>query len=314
MGIKLKLDFDFPAFDFKINHGNSVSLMGSCFSDEIGHHFQSNGFKTNSNSFGTIFHPIPLAKNILDSLHGKTKEVIYQRKDLFFSWDAAENVFDFSAEGISKKMNSLRKQVQSQLKSDNLLLITFGTGFEYKHLENKRVVANCHKAPGDLFVKSLTPLKELIADWELVLIELEKVNPTLKLIFTVSPVRHSKDGLIENNRSKARLFELISALEEKSNCHYFPSYEIVVDELRDYRFYKLDGVHPNNQAVEYVWNCLTEKLMDSETRQICQEIMHLRRADSHRILHENSMESKLFQKKHQQRLIQFLKDNPSICW
>lgn len=314
MDIKLKLDFDFPSFDFNIKHGDSISLMGSCFSDEIGNHFKTNGFKTNLNPFGTIFHPIPLAQNILDSLNGQTKEEIYQRKDLFFSWDAAENVFDFSANGISSKMEGIRNQVQVELKSANVLFITFGTSFEYKNIDNQQVVANCHKAPGNSFVKSLTPLAELVSIWQTVLETLKKVNPELQIVFTVSPVRHSKDGLIENNRSKARLFELISNLEENSNCHYFPSFEIVMDELRDYRFYKLDGVHPNNQAVEYVWNCLTEKMMTADTRQICQKVLNFRRADNHRTLHENSMESKLFQEKHKENLTTFLKENPTISW
>jgi hypothetical protein len=314
MGIKLKLDFDFPDSEFEIKHSDSISLMGSCFSDEIGNHFKSNGFKTISNPFGTIFHPIPLAQNMLDSLNGKAQEQIYHRKDLFFSWDAAENIFDYSAEGIAKKMESLRNQVQAELTAANVLFITFGTGFEYRSTENQEVVANCHKAPGDLFVKSLTPLSELVSIWESALTTLRKINPTLQIVFTVSPVRHSKDGLMENNRSKARLFELISNLEENSNCHYFPAYEIVVDELRDYRFYKSDGVHPNNQAVEYVWNSLTEKMMADETRQLCQKVLSFRKAENHRTLHENSEESKLFQKKHQENLAKFLKDNPTISW
>lgn len=314
MDIKLKLDFNFPASDFKITHEDAILLMGSCFSDEINNHFKLNGFNANSNPFGTIFHPIPLAQNILDSLNNKTNDDFHQRKDLFFSWDAAENIFDFSADGISSKMERLRNQVQAGLKSANLLFVTFGTGFEYKNIENQQVVANCHKAPGNSFVKSLTPLSELVSIWESALTALRKINPMLQIVFTVSPVRHSKDGLMENNRSKARLFELISNLEENSNCHYFPAYEIVMDELRDYRFYKTDGVHPNAQAVEYVWNCLTEKMMDGETRKLCEKTLNFRRAENHRTLHEGGIESGLFQEKHLENLAKFLNDNPAICW
>ena len=314
MEIKLKLDFDIPAFDFKINHADSIVLMGSCFSDEIGNHFRTNGFQTSSNPFGTIFHPIPLAQNILDSLNNKTEEEVYQRKDLFFSWDTAENIFDFSSEGISKQLQTLRNQVQTDLKSANALFITFGTAFEYKHLENKKVVANCHKAPGDTFSKSLTPLRDLLEIWQKVITALKEVNPEIKIVFTISPVRHSKDGLIENNRSKARLFELVSALEEFTNCRYFPSYEIVIDELRDYRFFKTDGVHPNEQAVEYVWNCLSETFMDEQTRKTCEQVLNFRREANHRTLHENSMDSNLFQEKHKERLNLFLKGNPDVRW
>lgn len=314
MGIKLTLDFDIPAFDFKIKHADSISLMGSCFSDDIGNHFSENGFQTTLNPFGTIFHPVPLAQNILDSINEKIKEDIYQRKDLFFSWDAAENVFDFSSEGISNKMQILRNQVVTELKSANVLFITFGTAFEYQLLENQKAVANCHKAPGDLFSKILTPLSQLLEIWEEVLNALKKVNPELHIVFTVSPVRHIKDGLIENNRSKARLFELVSTLESNSNCHYFPSYEIVLDELRDYRFYKTDGFHPNNQAVEYVWNRLTESSMDEATRKTCQQVLNLRRAENHRTLHENSADSLEFKEKNKEKLQHFLKENPNVCW
>lgn len=314
MGIKLKLDFDIPAFDFKIEHADSISLMGSCFTDEIGNHFGENGFKTTSNPFGTIFHPVPLAQNILDSINGKTNEHIYQRKDLFFSWDAAENVFDFSSEGILNKMQTLRSQVVAELKSASVLFITFGTAFEYQLLENQKVVANCHKAPGNQFSKALTPLNQLFDTWETTLNALKKVNPELQIVFTISPVRHVKDGLIENNRSKARLFELVSALELIPNCHYFPSYEIILDELRDYRFYKTDGVHPNEQAVEYVWNCLTECVMEEATRKICQQVLNFRRAANHRTLHENSADSIDFKEKNKEKLQHFLRENPNVCW
>jgi hypothetical protein len=314
MEIKLKMDFNIPVFDFKIKHADAIYLMGSCFSDEIGNHFKANGFKSISNPFGTIFHPIPLANNILDSLNNKVEEDLYQRKDLFFSWDAAENIFDFSSEGIANKMQLLRKQVSADLKSANILYITFGTAFQYLFLEKQKVVANCHKAPGNQFSKSLTPLYQMVEVWEEVLDTLKKVNPELQIVFTVSPVRHSKDGLIENNRSKARLFELISTLEANSNCHYFPSYEIIIDELRDYRFYKLDGVHPNDQAVEYVWNCLSENTMDEATRKTCEQVLNLRRAVNHRTLHENSNESVAFKEKNEEKLKLFLKENPNVCW
>lgn len=314
MGIKLKLDFDIPAFDFKIKHADSISLMGSCFSDEIGNHFKANGFMTVSNPFGTVFHPIPLAQNILDSINNKVDEDIYQRKDLFFSWDAAENIFDFSSEGISNKMQSLRNQLSTDLKSASVLFITFGTAFEYQLLENKKVVANCHKAPGDQFLKSLSPLNQLVEAWNTVLDSLKLVNPKLQIVFTVSPVRHSKDGLIENNRSKARLFELVSALESNSNCHYFPSYEIIIDELRDYRFYKTDGVHPNDQAVEYVWDCLSETIMEEATRKTCEQVLNFRRAANHRTLHEKSADSIAFEEKSKEKLQLFLKENPNVCW
>jgi hypothetical protein len=146
------------------------------------------------------------------------------------------------------------------------------------------------------------------------LTQLKTLNPDLQVIFTVSPIRHFKDGLIENNRSKARLFELIEKLDADFSINYFPAYEIILDELRDYRFFKSDGIHPNDTAIEYVWEGLKSKMMSPKTQNICKEIQQLRQMQNHHSLYSESEENKEFVLKKKEKIQQFLANNPAVVW
>jgi hypothetical protein len=313
--MKLKLDFEFQVNANKIQHGDQIILIGSCFSNEMGLQFENNGFKVNSNPFGTIFHPIPLAKLILDSSLNQSQEnQIFPRKDLFFSWDAAGSIFHYSEADLNAFLNQIKTQFRQDLLEAKYLFITLGSSFGYVHNQLNNVVANCHKMPSTTFEKSLTDLDSLAEIWNEALVHLKAFNPNLEVIFTVSPIRHIKDGLIENNRSKARLFELIEKLNTNFPIHYFPAYEIILDELRDYRFFKADGVHPNEMAIQYVWQRLTETLMSAETQKLCQEIVQLRQMENHHSLYPKSSEHQEFVLKTKEKIHQFLAKHPSIMW
>lgn len=314
MSFKLKLDFDFPEFKTKIQHGDKIVLLGSCFSNEIGESFKSNGFDVLSNPFGTIFHPVALARLISNCRQISTEDDVFQRGDLFFSWDTAGTIYGFSKEELRSTLGDIKNTLLQYIVESKYIFITFGSGFGYELSDTGSIVANCHKMPSTFFKKELTDLSEMIATWKDTLHILKQLNPALQVVFTVSPVRHEKDGLIENNRSKARLFELITVLQEDSSSHYFPAYEIVMDELRDYRFYKSDGLHPNPQTVDYVWERLKDKLMTQYTKQLCEKVMALRRQKSHRTLYENSREAVQFEKSVADKLSQFLLEYPEICW
>lgn len=312
--MKLKLDFEFQLNSSKIQHGNQIILIGSCFSNEMGLQFENNGFKVNSNPFGTIFHPIPLAKLILDSINQNQDNTIVQRKDLYFSWDAAGTVFDFSESALNALLNHTKAQFRQDLLDAKYLFITLGSSFGYVHNQLNKVVANCHKMPSTTFEKSLTDLDSMAEIWRETLIQLKTLNPKLEVVFTVSPIRHIKDGLIENNRSKARLFELIEKLKANFPIHYFPAFEIILDELRDYRFFKSDGIHPNQMAIQYVWERLTETMMSAETQKLCQEIVQLRQMENHQSLYPQSVEHQEFLLKAKEKIQEFLVNNPSVIW
>ncbi len=312
--MKLKLDFEFQMNANNIQHGDQVVLIGSCFSNEMGLQFENNGFKVNSNPFGTIFHPIPLAKLIRDSINQKQENLIVQRKDLYFSWNAAGTIFQYSEAELNSLLNQIKSQFRQDLIEAKFLFITLGSAFGYVHNQMNEIVANCHKMPSTTFSKSLTEVESMVEIWSETLIQLKAFNPDLEVIFTVSPIRHIKDGLIENNRSKARLFELIEKLNAKFSLDYFPSYEIVLDELRDYRFFKADGIHPNEMAIQYVWERLTETMMSAETQKVCKEMMQLRQMEHHHSLYPKSVEHQEFVLKTKEKIQQFLVNNSSVIW
>ena len=286
--MEFKLNLDIPKSDFQLTHQDSVVLIGSCFSDEIASHFSHSGFHTESNTFGTLFHPLAIA-NVLNASINKDKRVnVFKRDDLFFSWDSASKVYGLTESEIKAKMISLRENLRDKLTNAELLIVTFGTAWAYKHKALNTIVGNCHKAPALEFEKELSGNDELFEHWQNICVRLKELNPKLRIMFTVSPVRHKKDGLIENNRSKSRLIELAHALTELENVSYFPSYEIMIDELRDYRFYAEDFIHPNALAIKYIWNKFSGVYITENSLKLIEEINSIKAALTHKSLHPES--------------------------
>ncbi len=254
-----KLQFEISKADFNIQHGESIVFLGSCFSDEMAAKASYYGFPVLSNPFGTVFHPSVISRFILESIQSIKEERIFQREDLFLSWDANSTIFDYSEEKYKQQLQAIRSRFVETLSKSKLLFITFGTAWGYELNDQKYTVANCHKVPNTQFTKRLSLIEELEQEWLNTITILQNNFPDLKIVFTVSPVRHVKDGLVENNQSKAILIELVRRLNEKTTSEYFPSYEIMIDELRDYRFYKTDRVHPSEEAIEYIWKRFESK-------------------------------------------------------
>ncbi len=252
--MNLVLDFEIPKSTISLNHGDGIVLQGSCFSDEMLIQLKNAGHTVSGNHFGTIFHPSMIAFNLLNLFEEKVEERITQRDDLFFSWDASSNVFGYSKEELATSLAFQRESLLNELESAKILVVTFGTAWGYERADTNELVANCHKFPGAEFQKFLSSPYEMTQDWVIAIEKLVQFNPDLQIVFTVSPVRHVKDGLVENNLSKARLIEVVQQLSLEPNCHYFPSYELLIDVLRDYRFYAKDLVHPSQSAIEFIWN------------------------------------------------------------
>lgn len=309
--MKLQLDFEAIKSERKINFGDKITLLGSCFSDEMAVQLKLSGFEVESNPFGTIFHPTALANLILKD---EFESSIIQRDNLFFSWVSSGVIYDVTKQNLLKKLNTIQVNLFESIKNSQFLFITFGTSFAYENDEYGTVVANCHKIPNSSFIKVLSSVGEMLQDWELSLERIYALNPMIQVVFTVSPVRHIKDGLIENNRSKARLIELTNRLSEMTNALYFPSYEFVIDVLRDYRFYKEDLIHPNNQAVKFVYNQLEDVFMSNETKLLSDQVRKLRLLKSHKTLHPESLKTTEFELSTKQKIAGFLKNNPKISW
>jgi hypothetical protein len=268
--------------------------MGSCFSQNIGNKLKEAKFKTNNNGFGTIFNPISIAKNLNRLIDNQ----LYTLKDIYNYQD--EKLVNFNNQNsfpiidstlfLEKENEMLGNEINS-FKQTQTIILTFGTAWVYEWKEDKKIVANCHKIPNANFTKRLLRVEEIIETYSLLLNKLGDKN----IVFTVSPVRHSKDGLYENNLSKSTLHLAIYELTKQfKNCHYFPAYEIVIDELRDYRFYKEDMVHPTEQAIDYVWNKFSETYFEQSTSDLVEEILKIKNAVAHKPFNYESKAHQLF--------------------
>jgi regulator of sigma D len=308
------LNFPIPKSDFEIQHGDTITLIGSCFSDAMSTHFTKAGFEVLSNPFGTLFHPTAIASCMQDVLNDKEHVDVVERNGLYFSWDSAESIYASDEQELIQLVIDKRRAFKEFLKSTKLIVITFGTAWGYHHNELDKIVGNNHKMPAKLFTKQLREVEQESGKWEYIVNRLKGLNPEIQVVFTVSPVRHAKDGLVNNNRSKARLIELVHSVVDEAPAGYFPSYEIVIDELRDYRFFKECKVHPNVEAVKYVWERFEDTFFSDETKDLAKRVRNLHRSRDHRTLHPNSLETKKHLEATNAKIDLLKKEHPEVWW
>jgi hypothetical protein len=312
--MKLHLDFSIPESKLKITHGDQLLFLGSCFSDEISNEALEHGFHCLANPMGTFFHPLVIAQFILDCTKEPYKERVFKRDDVCLSWDAGAYTYGMSPEQLIAKKRAIRHSFLKSLKSSKVLFVTFGTAYGYRLIEDHKFVANCHKMPQKIFQKEFSRIDEIELVWGKIIDLLKGINPGLSIVFTVSPVRHIKDGLIENNRSKARLIEVVSNLVEKKQVNYFPSYEIIIDELRDYRFYGSDLVHPSKEAIMHVWDSFMKTFLEKNTQELAVKVRRLKEQYKHKLIHPESKASQLMQNRLKTDVDSLLKSNPKVHW
>jgi hypothetical protein len=245
----------------------------------------------------------------------------YTGEDLFFQgelWHSWQHHSDFSGmdkERVLKNMNNETFKASEWLKNCNWLFITLGTAYSYQLKEKELPVANCHKAPKEWFNKKLLGIEEITSALKNALSEVKQVNPAIRVVVTVSPVKHLRDGVIENNRSKARLLEAAHQLtEEVKNCSYFPAYELVTEILRDYRFYAPDMAHPNEQAVQYIFDQFCKICLSAETMQLMEEVKQIVSAKNHRPLHEGTKAHEQFLKAFAEKTQKMQAKLPGLQW
>ncbi len=287
----------------KIGYQDKILLLGSCFADNIGAKFEEYYFQTTVNPFGTLYNPASIATALN---HPTSSYTILHHNGL---WHSMMHHGSFSCpnkEELLQRCEQSRQQLQDALKEATTIIVTFGTAWVYEM--DGQVVANCHKMPADRFVRRCLSVQEIVDIWQPII----QTKPDKHWIFTVSPIRHLKDGLHANQISKAILLQAIDHLTQISttlyhpipSCtiHYFPSYEIMMDELRDYRFYAEDMVHPSPLAVEYIWQRFVETYMSAATRDEMHVLHQLWRDRHHRFLHPDSPEAMAFAQRISERL------------
>ena len=291
-----RLEFTPKPFNVKINHQQNLLLIGSCFTEQIGTKLASHKFSVLDNPNGILFNPVSITKSISSYIDNKQ----YSESDLFYQnecWNSWEHHSRFSHPDKNiclKGINESQSIAHDFFKKADWLLITLGSAFVYQ-LDNDTVVANCHKVPTDKFVKKLLSVKEVFTNLQKVFDKALTFNPAIKIILTISPVRHLRDGFIENNRSKATLIQAIHELVDKnSNCFYFPAYELIIDDLRDYRFFAEDMVHPNYAATNYVWEKFIATCIDEPSQQLMKEIAVIVAAKNHKPFNPTSQQHKKF--------------------
>lgn len=293
-------------------HSDSFVFLGSCFSDELGQIIRSNGFESLVNPGGTIFHPFAIAKIIHWCFDESISFRILQQEDIFFAWELSGTVFGMSPDELNKKMEKLRLELKSFLRKATHLFVTFGSAWAYRLRSDGEIVANCHKQNSQLFQKENSQVAEIVTSWKSVLSLLKKENTTLNVFFTVSPVRHIKDGYIENNRSKARLLMAVEELQAESDVYYFPAYEFVLDDLRDYRYFKSDGTHPSTEAVSKLWDFFQSSFFREETIELIVSWQQIRQAEQHKILYPKSQAARKHMENTMKRKAQFLAAHPTF--
>lgn len=268
----------------KITFTDKLFTIGSCFSDEIGTKLLHHGFQVQCNPYGTVFNPISLTKLLHHTIQNASVEEtdVYNENDRYMHFDFHSSFCNNTARGVVTSINEAIQSSHVAMHASQWLIISLGTSFVYEFLPTGTLVSNCHKVPNQLFRKTLltepTMLESLCRAIDAVLV----FNPKLKIIFTVSPVRHIKDGLINNNLSKSQLITSVHRLIEKYPAiQYFPAYEIMLDDLRDYRFYKEDMIHPTEQAVSYIWKKFCDVYLDDTTLKQAQDFHKSRKLALH---------------------------------
>jgi hypothetical protein len=296
--MEFRLAFDPPAFEKKINIHDKIIMVGSCFTEHIHSYFSEYKFSCIENPHGTLFNPISIFKSIQHYID-KTiidEQSLFHHNGLWSHWDFHSRLSDSKPDLAVAKMNSAIENAHFFLKDANWLIITLGTGFVYEY-QAQTIVANCHKVPASSFKKRLLSLQEIEHAFQQLYDQLKSFNPLLNLVFTISPVRHLRDGFVENNRSKAILHHVVGNFINTPDVFYFPSFELIIDDLRDYRFYAEDMVHPNYQATHYIWEKFSVACIDGKTRAFMKDMDQLNNAIKHKPIHPNSQEHIKFRDK-----------------
>lgn len=313
--MKLQTQVPLQKMNNLIDYSSKLVLLGSCFSEHIGAKLDYFKFRTTQNPFGILFHPLAIEKLITRAV-----EKEYYREELFFlndrwhCFDAHSSLSDISKEKLLENLNNQLIKIDKQLRQSTHIIITLGTAWAYQKKESGVTVANCHKVPQKEFDKYLLTVDDIASSLQRIVHQIETVNKKGQIVFTVSPVRHLKDGFIENQRSKSHLItaihDVLSARSLGASGMYFPSYEIMMDELRDYRFYGNDMVHPNELAINYIWEKFQQVWISDAVKVPMKKVAEVQKGLQHRVFNPKGLEHQKFKIMLQERITHLKKIYP----
>lgn len=278
--------------NFPIDYDSKVMLLGSCFAENMGKKFDYFKFQATTNPFGIIFNAVSLEKLIRRAVENRTftENDIFFHNDLWHCYEVHSELSNSDKDAFLESLNDIIRSTNKQLNDSTHIIITLGTSWVYRNIETNEIVANCHKVPQKQFTKEFLSIHQTEESLQSIISLIHSVNPNCNFIFTVSPVRHIKDGFTENTLSKAHLIAAIhkTITNHKSNIIYFPSYEIMMDELRDYRFYAEDMLHPNQTAIDYIWIQFFENYISESVFGLMNEICSIQKGLQHRPFNPNT--------------------------
>ena len=312
----LMLNFTAPKCDRHITHHHKILSIGSCFTEHIGNALKDYKFNVLQNPNGILFDPVSVCHSLTSYIYNQQYEEkdFFQLNELWHSWHHHSRFSHTDLQTAITNINHSQEEAHRFLKEADWLIVTLGSSFSYRLVnENFAPVANCHRAPAQWFKKHLLGIDEMIASLDNAIHQVFHFNPKVNIIFTISPVRHIRDGVVDNNRSKARLIEVVHHLVNKFNrLYYFPSYEIVIDVLRDYRFYDIDLVHPNYLATETVLQQFLQAYISPETNALLKELKSISIARRHRSAHPHTEAHQKFMQSHLQKVQQLQQQHPHL--
>ncbi len=307
--MKFRTEITVPKQTNQIDYSSRIVLFGSCFTENIEKHLSYYKFQNNSNSHGILFNPRSIERAVNDCVNQKeyTQNDLDHFDDIWLSFNHHTKFSSIHLTKILQQINTNISNTHKALSNASHVLITLGTSWVYRNKETENLVANCHKIPQRNFEKEIISMDENISILKQIISSIQKINKNAAIIFTVSPVRHLKDGFIENTQSKSRLHTAIHKVTDNKRVFYFPSYEIMMDDLRDYRFYNIDLLHPNETAMEYIWEKFKNAWISSDSFSLMKEINNIQKSLLHKPFREDSEKHKDFLKKLSNRIIDISK-------
>jgi len=282
--MKLLTEIPLSKAKYQIDYSSRLLILGSCFSENIGSKLTYFKFPSLQNPFGIFFHPLAI-ENMVNRV---VQQQNYIANDIFYlnerwhCFNVHSELSNVSKEQLLNHLNSTLKETYEYLQVATHVSITLGTAWVYRFVESGQVIANCHKVPQSKFTKELLGIDAIVESLKNIQSMISVINPSIEFIFTVSPVRHLKDGFVENQLSKAHLIGAVHEIVKGENTSYFPSYEIMMDELRDYRFYAKDMIHPNEIAIDYIWEKFAEVWIDNSVLDVMNKVSEIQRGLQHR--------------------------------
>jgi hypothetical protein len=283
--MRLHLTLDIPKLPKPISYTDKILLIGSCFTEHMSDRLGQHKFRILSNPHGILFNPLSVADSLKGYLENKlySEDDLFQLNELWNSWDHHTRFSHIDKNEALKGINDSQSLAADFLKEADWIMITLGSAFQYYLKETDKPVANNHRAPSQWFEKRLLSIDTITTALSDTLRRIQEANPSANILFTISPVRHIRDGVIDNNRSKARLIEAVHELWSRhSQAHYFPAYELVIDILRDYRYYDVDFVHPNYLATTVVWEHFVDACIEANTKNLMQQVQEIATARRHK--------------------------------